>query len=74
MTGMARDDKDGGVNRPPRRSLLRGMAPGIRRAARTRAVSEQTTLRRVLGQALSEYAAGTWTPGVDDRGHEHPER
>jgi hypothetical protein len=42
--------------------LLRGVSRGLQRTARARAVSEGTTLRRVLLQGLHEYAAGTWTP------------
>jgi hypothetical protein len=46
--------------------LLRGVSRGLQRAARARAVREGTTLRRVLLQALHEYAAGRWTPRPDD--------
>jgi hypothetical protein len=42
--------------------LLRGLPRDLQRAARTRALSEGTTLRAVLLQGLNEYAAGTWTP------------
>jgi len=42
--------------------LVRGIPVEVQRAARTRAVREGTTLRRVLGTALREYAGGTWTP------------
>jgi hypothetical protein len=42
--------------------LVRGIPLDIQRAARARAVTEGTTLRRVLGQALREYAGRTWTP------------
>jgi hypothetical protein len=45
--------------------LLRGVSRGLQRTARARAVSEGTTLRRVLVQGLHEYAAGTWTPQPD---------
>jgi len=45
--------------------LLRGVSRGLQRAARARAVSEGTTLRRVLLQGLHEYAAGTWTPQAE---------
>ena len=44
--------------------LVRGIPLEIQRSAR--AVSEGTTLRRVLARALGEYAAGTWTPRADD--------
>lgn len=47
--------------------LVRGVPRDVHRAARGRAVSEGTTLRRVLLQALCGYAAGTWTPQPDDR-------
>jgi hypothetical protein len=46
--------------------LVRGIPLDIQRAARARAVREGTTLRRVLGHALREYAGGTWTPKTDD--------
>ncbi len=42
--------------------LLRGIPRDLQQAARTRAMSEGTTLRCVLLQGLREYAAGTWTP------------
>lgn len=45
--------------------LLRGVSRSLQRTARARAVSEGTTLRRVLLQGLHEYAAGTWTPQAD---------
>ena len=44
---------------------LRGVPRSTHRTARARAVSEGTTLRRVLLQGLHEYAAGTWTPRPD---------
>ena len=46
--------------------LLRGIPRDLQRAARTRAVSEGTTLRWVLLQALREYAAGAWAPHSHD--------
>jgi hypothetical protein len=46
--------------------LLRGVPLELQRAARSRAVSEGTTLGEVLLTGLSEYAAGTWTPRPDD--------
>jgi hypothetical protein len=46
--------------------LVRGIPLDIQQAARARAVKEGTTLRRVLGRALREYAGGTWTPKLDD--------
>ena len=42
--------------------LLHGIPRDLQRAARLRTVSEGTTLRGALLQALREYAAGTWTP------------
>ena len=42
--------------------LLRGIPRDLQQAARARAVSEETTLRWVLLQALREYAVGAWTP------------
>lgn len=50
--------------------LLRGIPRDLQRVARARAVSEGTTLRWVLLQALREYAAGTWTPQPDDNSPE----
>ena len=46
--------------------LVRGVPRDLQRAARSRAVREGTTLRRVLLQGLREYAAGTWTPHPGD--------
>jgi len=46
--------------------LVRDVPRELQRTARVRAVSEGTTLRRVLVRALREYAAGTWTPRPDD--------
>jgi hypothetical protein len=46
--------------------LVRGVPRDLQRAARVRAVSENTTLGWVLVQALREYAAGAWTPRSDD--------
>lgn len=46
--------------------LVRGIPLDIQKAARARAVTEGTTLRRVLGHALREYARGTWTPKRDE--------
>jgi hypothetical protein len=46
--------------------LVRGIPLDVQRAARSRAVREGTTLRRVLGRALREYAAGMWTPQPDN--------
>jgi hypothetical protein len=85
MTRMVGADEDVGVSRPPRSHalarmattgiyLLRDVAPGVQRAARARAASEGTTLRWVLGHALREYAAGTWTPRRNDPGHETSQR
>ena len=42
--------------------LVRSIPREVQRAARVRAASDGTTLRRVLVHALREYAAGTWTP------------
>ena len=47
--------------------LLRGFPRDLQRAARARALSEETTLRSVLLHGLREYAAGTWTPKSDDK-------
>ena len=40
-----------------------GVSRDLHRAARLRAVSQGTTLRRVMLEALQAYGAGTWTPG-----------
>jgi hypothetical protein len=41
---------------------IRGVSRDLHRAARLRAASQGTTLRRVVLQALQAYSAGTWTP------------
>jgi predicted HicB family RNase H-like nuclease len=41
---------------------IRGVSRDLHRTARLRAVSQGTTLRRVVVQALQAYSAGTWTP------------
>jgi hypothetical protein len=46
--------------------LVSGVPRDLQRAARLRAVREGTTLRAVLLSALVEYAAGHWTPHLDD--------
>jgi hypothetical protein len=46
--------------------LLRGLPRELQQAARARAQSEGTTLRSVLLRSLREYAAGTWTPKLDE--------
>ena len=45
--------------------LLCDIPRDLQAGARARAVTEGTTLRRVLLRALREYAAGTWTPRPD---------
>ena len=52
--------------------LLHGIPRDLQRAARLRAASEGTTLRGALLQALSEYAAGTWTPQPDGKSPDRP--
>jgi hypothetical protein len=54
--------------------LVRDVPRDLQRAARGRAASQGTTLRRVLLQGLREYAAGTWTPQSEDRLPEPPHR
>jgi hypothetical protein len=44
---------------------VRGVSRDLHRAARLRAVSQGTTLRRVVLQALEAYSTGTWTPPAD---------
>jgi len=46
--------------------LLRGIPRDLQAAVRSRAVTEGTTVHRVLLHALREYAAGTWTPRPAD--------
>ena len=46
--------------------LLRGLSRELQQAARARARREGTTLRSVLLRGLREYAAGTWTPKLDE--------
>jgi len=41
---------------------VRGVSRDLHRAARLRAASQGTTLRRVILQALQAYSTGTWTP------------
>jgi len=63
------------MSRSPNRALVRmaitgihlvsGIPRDVQRAARVRAVSEGTTLRRVLVRALRDYAAGAWAPRPD---------
>jgi hypothetical protein len=50
--------------------VVSGVPRDLQRTARVRAVREGTTLRTVLLNALSEYAAGHWTPRRDDRTRE----
>ena len=45
--------------------LVRGLPRGLQGNARSRAVSEGTTLNAVIQHALRDYAAGTWTPRRD---------
>jgi hypothetical protein len=47
---------------------IRGVSRDLHRAARLRAVSQGTTLRWVVLQALQAYSAGTWTPRDDPPG------
>lgn len=61
------DDKDG------RKAMtgtyrIRGLSRDLHRAARLRARSQGTTLRRVVLQALHAYSAGTWTPPAESPG------
>ncbi len=60
------DDK--GQRRPSTGTYrIRGVSRELHRAARLRAVSEGTTLRKVVLQALEGYGAGTWTPPSEAR-------
>jgi hypothetical protein len=46
--------------------LVRDIPLDVQRAARARAGRDGTTLRRVMGRALRDYAGGTWTPKSDE--------
>jgi predicted HicB family RNase H-like nuclease len=48
---------------------IRGVPRELHRAARLRAASQGTTLRRVVLQALHAYSAGTWTPPAEPGRH-----
>jgi hypothetical protein len=52
--------------------LLRGLPRDLQRAARARALREGTTLRAVLLRGLREYAAGTWTPKLEEPATDSP--
>ena len=52
--------------------VVSGVSRDLQRTARVRAVREGTTLRTVLVEALSEYAAGDWTPRTLHRGKADP--
>ena len=57
------DEKHGsGSNAGTGTYHVRGVSRDLHRAARLRAASQGTTLRRVMLQALEAYSAGTWTP------------
>lgn len=47
---------------------VRGISRDLHRVARLRAVSQGTTLRWVILQALQAYSAGTWTPPAEPPG------
>jgi hypothetical protein len=47
--------------------LVRGVSRDVHRTARARAVTEGTTLRKVLLQAMVDYASGTWTPRPNEK-------
>ena len=46
---------------------VRGVSRDLHRAARLRAASQGTTLRRVILQALQAYSTGIWTPPDEPR-------
>ncbi len=50
---------------------VRGVSRDLHRAARLRAVSQGTTLRWVVLQALQAYGAGSWTPPTEPHGSEN---
>jgi hypothetical protein len=52
--------------------LVRGVPRDVQRTARARAVNEGTTLRRVLLQAMRDYAGGTWTPRPHEKSPSSP--
>jgi len=47
---------------------VRGVSRDLHHAARLRAVSQGTSLRWVVLQALHAYSAGTWTPPDEPSG------
>jgi len=47
---------------------IRGVSRDLHRTARKRAVSQGTTLRWVVLQALQAYSAGNWTPTAKSSG------
>jgi hypothetical protein len=47
---------------------VRGVSRDLHQAARRRAVSQGTSLRWVVLQALHAYSAGTWTPPDEPSG------
>ena len=47
---------------------IRGISRDLHRTARRRAVSQGTTLRWVILQALQAYSAGTWIPTAKSPG------
>jgi len=58
------DERDGGKTSTGT-YRVRGVSRDLHRAARLRAVSQGTTLRWVVLQALQAYSAGTWTPPAE---------
>jgi hypothetical protein len=48
--------------------LVSGVTRDVQRAARVRATTEGTSLRRVLVRALREFADGTWNPQPEPKG------
>ena len=58
-------DKKRGSNGGTGTYRVRGVSRDLHRAARLRAASQGTTLRRVVLQALEAYSAGTWTPPAE---------
>jgi hypothetical protein len=46
--------------------LVRGIPLDVQRAAQARAVRDGTTLHRVMGRALRDYAGGNWTPKSEE--------
>jgi hypothetical protein len=66
--GEGRPDKQDGRKASTGTYHVRGVSRDLHHAARLRAVSQGTSLRWVVLQALHAYSAGTWTPPAEPSG------